>query len=356
MSSPVSSKQRSLGRLLAAWSIVLLASCSDRQPVREVTVVGWGGTSQDAHRNAYWTSFARDSGVKVNEDVWHGGIGVLRTKVLGGGSSWDVVQVEAEEMILGCEEGLLKRLDWQALGGRDAYITSAVHDCGVGSMVWSQLFAYDGDRIKDGPRSWADFWDVNKFPGRRGMRKAPKYTIEFALLADGVEPADVYSVLSTPLGLERAFRKLDELKPHILWWSSISQVPDLLASGEVAMSMASPGRLLIANAQEGRNFKVVWDGNIQAVDFWVIPQGSAHSDEGMELIRHMKQPQHEMRLPCFIPTGLSSKAALAAIDPELLRDTPSNPNNLQRSLELDAQFWVEHSDQLTQRFHAWVAQ
>jgi putative spermidine/putrescine transport system substrate-binding protein len=231
-----------------------------------------------------------------------------------------------------------------------------VHDCGVGAMVWSELFGYDGDRIQDGPRNWADFWDVKRFPGRRGMRKTPKYALEFALMADGVAPSDVYKVLRTESGVDRAFRKLDELKPHILWWSSISQVPDLLASGEVAMSVTSPGRLLVANAKEGRHFKVVWDGNIHAVDYWVLLKSSAHKAEGMRLIQYMKQPGHEVRLPRFIPTGLSNKAALATVDPVLVRETASNPENLRHSVELDAQFWVENSDHLTQRFNAWVAQ
>jgi putative spermidine/putrescine transport system substrate-binding protein len=344
-----------LRRVFPVAACLALVACSSREPAQQVTVVGWGGSSQDAHRNAYWTSFAKDTGIAVNEDVWHGGIGVLRARVQAGGSNWDVVQVETEELILGCEEGLLERLDWQALGGRDAYIPQSVHDCGVGAMVWSELFGYDGDRLREGPRNWADFWDVKRFPGKRGMRKTPKYTLEFALMADGVEPRDVYKVLATREGVDRAFRKLDELKPHILWWSSISQVPDLLASGEVAMSVTSPGRLIMANAAEGRHFKVVWDGNIHAVDYWVLLKSSAHKAEGMRLIQYMKTPQNEMRLPRYIPTGLSNKASLAALDPALKRDTPSNPENLRHAVELDAQFWVENTDALTQRFNAWIA-
>src|SRR3546814_2888227 len=95
-------------------------------------------------------------------------------------------------------------------------------------MLWSYVIGYDGDRIEGpGPRSWADFWDVKRFPGKRGMRKTPKYSLEFALLADGVPPDQVYPTLRTPAGIDRAFSKLDEIKPNVVWWSSISQVPDL---------------------------------------------------------------------------------------------------------------------------------
>lgn len=334
----------------------LLAACDARdKPTRDLTIVGWGGSSQLAHRDAYWTSFVVHTGIPLREAVWHGGIGVLRTKVQAGDTDWDVVQVEVEELLLGCEEGLFEPIDWGALGGREAFIAPAVHECGVGAMVWSQLFGYDAARMPNGPGNWAEFWDVKRFPGRRGLRKTPKYTLEFALMADGVEPADVYAVLRTPEGVDRAFHKLDEIKPHTVWWSSISQVPDLLASGEVAVSMTSPGRLLVANRDEGRHFKVVWDGNIYAVDFWAILKDSPRETQAMQLIRYMKQPEHEARLPYFIPTGLSNRRAIAALDPALKRDTPSNPQNLVRAVELDAQFWVEHYDQLTQRFNAWAA-
>lgn len=188
------------------------------------------------------------------------------------------------------------------------------------------------------------------------MRKTPKYTLEAALMADGVDPKDVYSVLATPAGVERAFHKLDELKPNIVWWITVAQVPDLLASGEVAMSMATPGRLILANRTNGRNFKVVWDENIYAVDFWVILHGSPRKAEAMRLLQYMTQAENEVRLPLFIPTGLSNKQAIAALDPAFKQDTPSNPENVRHALALDPQFWMENGDSLTQRFNAWAAQ
>ena len=348
--------QRLLGLAALAGALLSLPGCGDRDDGRPLTVVGWGGSSQEAHRRAYWTSFSQSSGVPLREDSWHGGLGVIRTKVLGGDASWDVVQVETEDLILGCEEGLFERLDWAALGGRQAFISSAVHDCGVGAMLWSYLIGYDGDRLRgEGPRTWADFFDTRRFPGRRGMRRTPKYALEIALMADGVPPAQVYSVLRTPAGVDRAFRKLDRLKPSIIWWSSISQVPDLLGSGEVAMSVTSPGRLIVANRTENRNFRVSWDGNIYAVDFWVILSNSPRKAEAAQLLRYMTRPENQVRLPQFIPTGLTSRRASEIVEPRLRLDTPSDPKNMTNALELDANFWVEYGDQLTQRFNAWLS-
>jgi putative spermidine/putrescine transport system substrate-binding protein len=223
-------------------------------------------------------------------------------------------------------------------------------------MQWSYVIGYDGDRFPGaGPRSWADFWDVERFPGLRGMRKTPKYSLEFALLADGVGRDEVYPLLRTEHGVERAFRKLDQLKDHIVWWTSISEVPDLLLSGKVVMSITSPGRLIVANRSTGRHLRVQWHNNIYAVDYWAILKSSPRKAEAQQLLEFMMRPQNQMQLARFIPTGLTNKAAIAALDPKLEQDTPSNSANMVDALPLDGGFWVEYGDRLTQRFNAWVA-
>lgn len=340
----------------ALLALLAVSGCDGADEARPLTIVGWGGTSQAADRQALIAPFARSTGIAVREDSWHGGIGVIRTKVMGGDTSWDVVQAETEEIILGCEEGLFEPLDWAMLGGRAAFADAAVSACGVGSQIWSYLIGYDGDRIAGpGPQNWSDFWDVRRFPGKRGMRKTPKYTLEIALMADGVPRAQVYTLLRTRAGVDRAFRKLDALKPHIVWWSSIAQVPDLLGSGEVAMSVTSPGRLVIANREEMRNFRLQWAENIYAVDYWAILKNSPRKAEATQFIRFATLPEQQEALARVMPTGLTNKVAQATIEPRWRENTTTEPTNMARALKLDGDFWVEYGDELTQRFNAWVA-
>ncbi len=322
---------------------------------RDLTVTGWGGSSTAAQEKAWYQPYTEKTGINLLEATWSGGIGILRTKVQGGNADWDVVQVEADEVILGCEEGLFEKLDWNKLGGSDKFIPAAVNDCGVGNEVWTVLLGYDGDRLKDGPKSWADFWNLKKWPGKRGLRKTPKYTLEAALMADGVPPQDVYKVLSTPVGVDRAFKKLDEIKPNIVWYTSPSQVPELVGSGELIMSMGTQGRYLAANQQNKKNFKIVWNGNNYAVDFWVILKGSPNKEKAMDFIAYMSQPEVQARLPNYIPLGVTNKAAAPLIDPKVRPILPTAPENIQNAVALNAQFWVENNDQLTQRFNAWAA-
>ena len=178
------------------------------------------------------------------------------------------------------------------------------------------------------PQSWADFWDTEKYPGKRGLRRGPKYTLEFALMADGVEPAEVYDVLRTPEGVDRAFAKLDEIKGDIIWWEAGAQPIQLLGSGEVVMTSAYNGRISAANKEEGRNFKVVWPGSIYAVDSWVILANSPHKEAGLEFIAFASQPEHQATCRSRSPTASPIGRRRPRSTRRPLQDLPTAPENL----------------------------
>jgi putative spermidine/putrescine transport system substrate-binding protein len=322
---------------------------------RDLTVVSWGGTYQDAQRKIYFEPFAKVISKPVLDEAWDGGIGVLQAKVKAGNPAWDAVQVEADELALGCADGLFEKVDWSKLGGKDAFLPSAVSDCGVGAIVWSTAIAYDAAKIADGPKSWADFWDVQKFPGKRALRKGAKYTLEFALMADGVAPNKVYEVLATPAGVDRAFKKLDELKPNLVWWSSGAQPLQLLASGEVAMTSAYNGRITGIDRAEGKKFKVVWPGSIYAVDSWVVLKGAENKTVAFDFIGFTSKPENQSKLPEYIAYGLPNKEAGKSVPPQFLADLPTAPANMEGAQALNVDFWIDNLETLTKRFDAWLA-
>ncbi|MCR4266206.1 ABC transporter substrate-binding protein [Nitratireductor sp. ZSWI3] len=323
---------------------------------RDLTVVSWGGTYQDAQRDIYFKPFSEKLGKPVLDEAWNGGYGVLQAKVKAGAPNWDVVQVEAEELELGCGDGLFEPIDWDKLGGEDKFLDSAVNECGVGAIVWSTAIAYDADKLADGPQSWADFWDTAKFPGKRSLRKGPKYTLEFALLADGVSAEELYDVLSTPEGVDRAFAKLEEIRDDIVWWEAGAQPLQFLASGEVVMASAYNGRITGINRSEGRNFKVVWPGSIYAVDSWVILKDAENKDAGMDFIAFASEPENQKKLPEFVAYGLPNKEAAGMVSEEYEADLPTTEKNLEGAISLDVDFWIDNSEALTERFNAWLAQ
>lgn len=341
--------------VIAATAAALTLTQSLPAFSRDLTVVSWGGTYQDAQRKIYFKPFSDKIGKPVLDEAWDGGIGVIQSKVKAGAPNWDAVQVEAEELALGCSDGLYEKIDWDKMGGKDKFLPTAVNDCGVGAIVWSTAIAYDGAKLKEGPKSWQDFWNVEKFPGKRSLRKGPKYTLEFALLADGVSKDELYDVLATEEGVNRAFKKLDELKPNIVWWESGAQPLQFLASGEVVMTSAYNGRITGINRTEGKNFKVVWPGSIYAVDSWVVLKDAANKAEAQDFIAFASLPEHQSKLPEFVAYGLPNKEAASKVPAEYAKDLPTDPANMTDAIPLDVDFWIDNAESLTQRFNAWLA-
>lgn len=340
---------------IATLAVVASTIAAGQVWARELTVVGWGGVSQDALREIYMAPFSQSIGKPVLEDSWDGGYGVLQAKVKAGTPNWDVVQVESDVLELGCSDGLFEKLDWSKNNAKDKLLPDSISPCGAGVYYWSVAIGYDADKLKVGPSGWADFWDVKKFPGKRSLRKGAKYNLEFALLADGVAPKDLYTVLSTPEGVDRAFAKLDQLKPNIVWWDAGGQPLQFLASGEVAMAAVYNGRLTNISKTEHKNYKLVWPGSIYALDSWVILKGAANKDLAQQFITFASRSENQAKLPGIVSYGVPNRDAAALIAKADFVDLPSNPENMKDAILLDTSFWNDHLEDLTARYNAWLA-
>ena len=236
------------------------------------------------------------------------------------------MEVESPELARGCDEGMFEELDPALFGNEADYVPGAIQPCGVGFFVWSTVLAYNADKLKTAPTSWADFWDTQKFPGKRGLRKGAKYTLEFALMADGVAPKDVYKVLGTKEGQDRAFKKLDQIKPSIQWWEAGAQPPQYLASGDVVMSSAYNGR--IAAVQKESNLKVVWNGGIYDFDAWAIPKGAKDTDLAKKFIAFSVQPEQQKTYSENIAYGPANTKAVSLLSDTVKKDMPTTPENI----------------------------
>ena len=163
---------------------------------QQITVVNFGGANANAQKKAYYEPFEKATGTKVIAVEYNGEQAKIKAMVETKKVTWDVVEVESPDAARGCDEGLFEKMDYSKLGGKESFLPAAVSECGVGVFVWSTVMAWNGDKLKDGPKTWADFWDTKKFPGKRGMRKGARYNLEFALMADGVKAADVYKAVN----------------------------------------------------------------------------------------------------------------------------------------------------------------
>ncbi|WP_042695151.1 ABC transporter substrate-binding protein, partial [Azospirillum sp. B506] len=304
-----------LGLVATFTAGIALASAAQ---ARDLTVVSWGGAYQDIQKKVYFEPFKKATGIPMNDESWDGGIGVLRAKVEGGAVTWDVIEVESEELALGCDEGLFEKMNYSSIGGEAAYLPAAVSPCGVGAIVYDYVLGYDRDKLKDAPKGWADFFDLKKYPGKRSLRQGPKTTLEIALMADGVPPKDVYKLLATDAGVDRAFKKLDTIKSGIVWWKAGAQPPQLLASGEVTMTSVYNGRIDAANKNEKKNFGMVWNGALYTFDSWVILKGSPNKDVAFKFLDFAGKADNQARLSENIAYGTLQQDAPAHLSKAVL--------------------------------------
>jgi putative spermidine/putrescine transport system substrate-binding protein len=341
--------------LLAAVAPIALAlawSSAFASP-NDLTVVIRDESLLRAVQSAYLQPFTAVTGEPVQQQVWEGGIDTLRTQAKAANDPWDLVLVDADELSVGCAEGLFEKLDWSAVGGKDHYIPQAVSDCGVGAVVVDTVLAWDKDKLPVAP-SWADFWDVAKYPGKRGLRKSVHGSLEFALLADGVAPADVYKTLSTSEGVDRAFRKLDQLKPYVQWWSTPTEAAHILASGDVLMTSAPSDQITMAAEQEHKNFGLQFAGSLYEIESWVVMKGSPSQRMALQFLYFTGMQAVELRLLRQSGDGGLAKGLNDGLPPELAAISPSNPANLAGGLKVDAGFWRDNLPKLRQRFDGWL--
>jgi putative spermidine/putrescine transport system substrate-binding protein len=343
-------------RVTSLWIAIGLTTVA-AAAAQEITVAGTGGASQDAQRSAWYVPFTKATGIRIVEDEYDQKLAQIRAQVQTGSVKWDIATVPQLVLKVGCDEGLFEKVDWSTVLN-PADFSEPISPCGVPAVNSSGVLVYDGDRLKDGPKTWADFWNVQKWPGKRGLWYGPQETLEVALMADGVAPDKVDDVLAAPEGVDRAFKKLDALKPDIHWWKSGSESIQLLASGETVMTYAWNGRVASANKNDKRNFKLVWEaGHPNGSSSLAILKGSKHKDLAIKFIVYATSPEPQATYAKTITYGPPNKKALALLDPQTLNQIPGPFMQYAQSQATDkyAQFWIDNADSLNERFAAWVA-
>ncbi|MET4279531.1 MULTISPECIES: ABC transporter substrate-binding protein [unclassified Bradyrhizobium] len=322
----------------------------------QLTITSYGGATQAGERKAFFEPFARQAGVNITEEEYNGEAAKIRAMVLSKSVSWDVVSTDPFTVVQLCAEGILETIDWKRLGIDRSNLAGATeNDCAVPEYFYSHAVAYDKQKLPNTPMTLADFFDLSKFPGKRGLPKSAFGNLEWALIADGVPLKDIYKVLNTPEGLDRAFEKLDTIKKDVIWWQSNAQSVQLIADGEVIMGKAPTGRIYDANKNAGKHFAILWDGQGLGSSAWAIPKGTARLANAYKFLAFAAAPQAQADLTGYIPWGPTNKEAIALVDTAVLPYLPNAPNHMANAFFFDNTFWAERGDEVRARFNAWLA-
>lgn len=329
---------------------VLLGLSLAQANARDLTVVARGPAMQAAVQNVFLTPFTTATGIPVVAQSWTGGQTTLKATT----DQWDLVAVTPDEAASACSSGLLQKLDWSQIGGKDHYQGLGMTDCTVGATVFTQVLAWDRDKTSGTP-TWADFWDVAKLPGKRGLRKGVRGNLEIALMADGVTPGDVYKTLGTSEGVDRAFRKLDQLKPYIVWWQTPADAAKILTSGDVLMTSAPSDQIVMAEHSGHRMFGIQWGESLYVPVSWGVTKGSPNVALAMQFLYFAGTPAIEGRMVGKYGLGGMAKGANELLPADVQALSPTWTANLKGGLQMDNGFWQANLGRLRQRFDAWLA-
>ena len=331
---------------------------------KEITFTSWTGPYMRSQMLGFVRPYETKIGARVRVEHYSGGIDEIRDQVESANVIWDVVDLTQSDSLRACNEGLLEDLSDMDLpdgsdgtGFREDFVDGALNPCGVGVIVWATAFSYNKEAFAGSPpQTIADFFDTRGFPGPRAIRNDPSVIMEWALIADGVAPGDVYKVLETPAGIEQALKKMDAIKPGLRLWSKGREPVRLLNNDEVVMSSIWATTGATASREEGAKFSINWDGRVIELDLFGIPKGSLYKEEAKNFIRFASSSESLANMVKILPNGPTRKSSLALLPSEVLDQIPNGPAYENKTaIHSDALWWSKNHAFLKEAFDVWLA-
>jgi putative spermidine/putrescine transport system substrate-binding protein len=310
-------------------------------------MVSWGGSYAEAIKKYWIGPFTAETGVNV---VLAEGpdLAKLKAQTLMGRSEWDVFDGPGAMAFAGAKEGFWAPFDPTIFASSDDLILPLGKDR-AGVFINAGGIAYDPARHKQGtyPLTFADFFDVKKFPGKRALRSRISETLEMALIADGVSPKDLY-----PLDVERGFRKLEAIKPYVTKWvEQTQQTVSLLQNGEVDFSYVYSSRA--KPAQEANvSIELPLKQAVQLASYYMVPKASTNKTDAMRFIAACLRPDRQAVMAEVLGMVPNSRKAIPLMSGAAQKWVPdmNGPN----SVLLNDEWWSDHFDELQIRFKKWL--
>ncbi|EBA17107.1 polyamine ABC trasnporter, periplasmic polyamine-binding protein [Roseobacter sp. SK209-2-6] len=358
---------------LAATTALCAPMAFAEDMANEMTIVSWGGAYSKSQLKAYHEPYSEKTGVTIlNDDSSAEAVAKLRAMNEAGNVTWDVVDVVAADAMRLCDEGLAMEIDAdnQLAAAPDGTPASEdfgdllVSECFIPQIVYSTTFGYRTDLVGDNaPTSVCAIFDTEAYPGKRSLEKRPINNMEWALICDGVAKDEVYEVLETSEGQDRALAKLNTIKDNVIWWSAGADTPQLLADGEVVMGSTYNGRLFSVIEEQKQPVAMLWDAQVFDLDGWIIPAGLSPERQAraLDYIMFATDTQRLADQAKYISYGpaRASSAPLVGQHAELGIDMaphmPTDPENAKNTFLYNYEFWADYRDDIDAKFQAWLA-
>lgn len=352
----------------AAMGLTLVSTAN-----AEITITSWGGAYTASQQKAYGATWDKGGNDNINWQNYNGGLDEVRTQVASGTVTWDILDVLPNDARTGCDEGLFEPLDRSIFEAApdgtpmdEDIMVDVPNDCVVPQIFWSYIVFYQKGTFEgEQPSTIDDFFDVGTFPGKRGVHTWPNALIEMALVADGVSPDEVYDIMSTDEGIDRAFAKLDAIKKHAVFWSAGSKPLEFVISGETSMALAFNGRVGAAILDDGTEFVPIWDGQVLEEEWLVLLNGAPHEEEAIDFLIHASAPEQlagQAKYVNYGPLRASSLEIIQANEPwyysgvDIMPYMPNRKEVMDRSVIANPDWWADNGDAVSERYNAWMGQ
>jgi putative spermidine/putrescine transport system substrate-binding protein len=312
----------------------------------EVMILTTGGTWEAAQKKAYYEPFTKATGIKVVLVPFES------AKTLVAIERGDVPPVDIEQLSAGkaniyARKNALEKMDYRYFDADTIKGMPAAHrqEHIVGQITYSLGIAYTDEAAKKSgraPANWAEFFDAKKFPGARAVAACNANFIvdggllEMALMADGVPAAQLY-----PLDIDRAFRKLEAVRPTVsLYYTASGDGPQSLVDGRADYAATFNGRIYSVR-QQGAKVNFEWNQSLIETHYWGVVKNAPNRENAMKFIAFASRAAQQAAASNLMAYGPANEAAFALIKPDLAPWLPGAPSHAAKQVRQNYAWWNE---------------
>jgi len=331
--------RRTLLAGLAALGVVpAAAGGAQAQGTREIRMVNSGGIANQAFGRFYGEPFmAENPGWTVVQDSSGPSLGRIRAQVESGRVTWDLCDSSSSSIQLGALN-LVNRIDYSIVPRDTVIDPSFTLEFGAAPYSFSSVLVYDKSKFPEPPKSWADFWDLRKFPGTRLLRRDALPTLDAAMMSLGRTKENLY-----PIDVRAALARVRELRRNLIFWNSGSESEQAMRSGEAVMGMIWHTRAKVLHEETQGRITWEWNQGVLQQGIFVIPRGNPAGEMAQRLLASMlSKPDPQVGLLQFLGNGPTHKEAAARV-PEAFRIfNPTDPANAAKQVVIGAEWWGQN--------------
>jgi len=318
-----------------------------------VTYFTYGGAWKQAIIGAFAEPFTKKTGIPVQYQEPYS-FAKLRAMHEAKSQQIDICGVNGMDVYISARLKMITPVDWSVVDKSVLHPQQLHNENVIGCASQSMNVCYSKKKWPAGqqPNSWADFWNVEKFPGRRSLRRDAVWTMEAAAKADGILDDQFY-----PLDVDRVFRALDRIKPHVkTWWSDNSQAQQLMAQEEVDLIYMTNGRATQSILDHKADYEMIWNEAIYAghAEGWYVPVGCPNPKGGMKFLDFVGRPEYQAVFARLLYYAPQNPKAVDLLDPKLAKLMPSHPDNEKVAHTINYRWWADNHARVQRRFEQWL--